>query len=96
MTEVGIREMKNRLSEFVRRAARGETILVTDRGRVVAQLTRPGIGAQQGLDLLAALEEDGLLTQRGRDNEAALYESPEPRLERGTSAALLDAVREDS
>jgi prevent-host-death family protein len=37
--DVGIRELKARLSEFIGRAADGEDIVVTDRGRPVAQLT---------------------------------------------------------
>lgn len=41
MDAVGIKSLKNRLSEFVRRASRGETILVTDRDRVVAELVPP-------------------------------------------------------
>ncbi len=41
MDAVGIKTLKNRLSEYVRRAARGETILVTDRDRVVAELVPP-------------------------------------------------------
>lgn len=36
---VGIRELKSRLSEYVARAAGGEVIVVTDRGRPVAELT---------------------------------------------------------
>lgn len=36
--DVGIRELKARLSEFITRAADGEKIVVTDRGRPVAQL----------------------------------------------------------
>jgi prevent-host-death family protein len=36
--EVGIRELKAKLSEHVQRAAEGETIVVTDRGRPVARL----------------------------------------------------------
>lgn len=39
---VGIRELKARLSEYVRKAAGGEQILVTDRGKPVARLE--GIG----------------------------------------------------
>ena len=35
---VGIRELKARLSEYVDRAASGETIVVTDRGRAKAEL----------------------------------------------------------
>jgi antitoxin (DNA-binding transcriptional repressor) of toxin-antitoxin stability system len=38
---VGIRVLKNKLSEYVRLAAGGETVLVTDRDRVVAELGPP-------------------------------------------------------
>jgi antitoxin (DNA-binding transcriptional repressor) of toxin-antitoxin stability system len=41
MRVVGIKVLKNRLSEYVRLAERGETILVTDRDRVVAELGPP-------------------------------------------------------
>jgi antitoxin (DNA-binding transcriptional repressor) of toxin-antitoxin stability system len=41
MRSVGIKELKNKLSEYVRLAASGETVLVTDRDRVVAELTAP-------------------------------------------------------
>jgi prevent-host-death family protein len=36
--DVGIRDLKARLSEYVERASKGETIRVTDRGRVKALL----------------------------------------------------------
>lgn len=39
---VGIRELKARLSEYVKRAGDGEQILVTDRGRPVARLVSLG------------------------------------------------------
>ena len=42
MESVGIRELKARLSEYVKRASAGEVIEVTDRGRVVARLSAPG------------------------------------------------------
>ncbi|CAN5840047.1 hypothetical protein BH23CHL8_BH23CHL8_13510 [soil metagenome] len=41
---VGLKVLKNRLSEYVRLASSGETILVTDRERVVAELVPPGHG----------------------------------------------------
>jgi antitoxin (DNA-binding transcriptional repressor) of toxin-antitoxin stability system len=41
MRKVGIRVLKNKLSEYVRLAAEGETIAITDRDRIVAQLTPP-------------------------------------------------------
>jgi len=39
MTTVGLKVLKNRLGEYVRRAAAGETVMVTDRGKVVAEIT---------------------------------------------------------
>ena len=39
---VGIRELKAHLSEYVRRASRGEQILVTARGKPVARLVSLG------------------------------------------------------
>jgi prevent-host-death family protein len=42
MITVGIREIKNRLSEYLRMAKAGERIIVTERGKPVAVITRPG------------------------------------------------------
>ena len=39
MARIGIRELRQNASEYVRRAEKGETIEVTDRGRPVAQLS---------------------------------------------------------
>ena len=41
MHTVGLKTLKNRLSEYVRRAAAGETVVITDRGRPVAELAPP-------------------------------------------------------
>ena len=41
MRAVGLKILKNRLSEYVRLATSGETVLVTDRDRVVAELVPP-------------------------------------------------------
>jgi antitoxin (DNA-binding transcriptional repressor) of toxin-antitoxin stability system len=41
MRSVGIKTLKNKLSEYVRLAAGGETVLVTDRDRVVAEIGPP-------------------------------------------------------
>jgi antitoxin (DNA-binding transcriptional repressor) of toxin-antitoxin stability system len=41
MRSVGIKALKNNLSEYVRLASGGETVLVTDRDRVVAELAPP-------------------------------------------------------
>jgi antitoxin (DNA-binding transcriptional repressor) of toxin-antitoxin stability system len=41
MRSVGLKVLKNKLSEYVRLAERGETVLVTDRERVVAEIVPP-------------------------------------------------------
>jgi prevent-host-death family protein len=41
MRSVGIKMLKNKLSEYVRIAAGGEVVLITDRDRVVAELVPP-------------------------------------------------------
>ena len=46
MRAVGLKVLKNRLSEYVRLAASGETVLVTDRERVVAELVPPSEGRE--------------------------------------------------
>lgn len=41
MRAVGLKTLKNKLSEYVRLAAGGETVLITDRERVVAEIVPP-------------------------------------------------------
>lgn len=47
MRVVGLKVLKNRLSEYVRLAAGGERVLVTDRDRVVAELIAPQAGTPE-------------------------------------------------
>ena len=44
MRAVGLKTLKNKLAEYVRLAASGVTILITDRERVVAELIPPRSG----------------------------------------------------
>jgi len=64
MRAVGIKVLKNKLSEYVRLAAAGENVLVTDRDRVVAQLgPPPPQRAETASDaLLAQAVREGLIT----------------------------------
>jgi len=64
MRSVGLKVLKNRLSEYVRLAAAGETILIADRDRVVAELVPPHAGRSASLPdaLLAQAVRDGLVT----------------------------------
>jgi antitoxin (DNA-binding transcriptional repressor) of toxin-antitoxin stability system len=63
MRAMGIKTLKNRLSEYVRAAAAGETVLVTDRDRVVAELgpPQPGRSATIADALIAQAVRDGWL-----------------------------------
>jgi antitoxin (DNA-binding transcriptional repressor) of toxin-antitoxin stability system len=60
---VGIKTLKNKLSEYVRAAAGGETVLVTDRDRVVAELGPPQAGRAVDVSdaLLAEVVRSGWL-----------------------------------
>ncbi len=46
---IGIKQLKNKLSEYVKIAASGEVVLVTDRDRVVAELGPPTPGRARSL-----------------------------------------------
>ena len=48
MKTVGLKVLKNKLSEYVRIAANGETVLVTDRGRVVVEMSAPQPAHEHG------------------------------------------------
>ena len=94
MKTVGLRELKNRLSEYVREVRAGEGVLVTDRGEVVAELVPPGQapdrqGAPSGL---VALAKGGRLTL-GVDNKAAAYPKLSRLLKRNRASELLDEER---
>jgi antitoxin (DNA-binding transcriptional repressor) of toxin-antitoxin stability system len=64
MRAVGLKTLKNQLSEYVRLAAAGETVLVTDRDQVVAQLGPPEAVRSRvvGDALLADAVRQGLVT----------------------------------
>ena len=97
MKEVGIRELKNRLSEYVRQVREGEVVMVTDRGEVVAELRPPVAQAEllQKYPGLADMVRRGLVRLPAEPHRPGSY----PRLPSvtppGTAARLLDEERED-
>jgi prevent-host-death family protein len=94
MKAVGLRELKNRLSEYVRQVRRGEGVLVTDRGEVVAELAPPGQTAGESLvpSGLAVLARQGLVTL-GAPNSGDAYPSLPRLLPAGRVSRLLDDER---
>jgi prevent-host-death family protein len=89
MISVGVRELRQRASELLRRVQAGETIEVTDRGRPVALLAPlPDAGPLQ------QLRSSGDLAPPGRE----LGDLPEPLpLESGQEApsSVLARLRHD-
>ncbi len=82
MKAVGIRELKARLSQYLRDVRRGEVVLVTDRGEVVAELRPPGgavIGESDTERGLRRLAEAGGLVVREPHDASLYWESPVTR-----------------
>ena len=81
MRSVGLKVLKNKLSEYVRLAAGGETVLVTDRDRVVAELVPPREGRSPLLAdaMLAEAVRRGFITPAAMGPGA-----PPPRAPVGT------------
>jgi antitoxin (DNA-binding transcriptional repressor) of toxin-antitoxin stability system len=92
MRAVGLTVLKNKLSEYVRMAAGGETILVTDRDRVVAELGPPKEDRSEIVSdaVLAELVRKGWMTPaRG------VRAGPPPRRPVAPVAAILAELEED-
>jgi antitoxin (DNA-binding transcriptional repressor) of toxin-antitoxin stability system len=98
MRTVGVRELKIHLSAHLRDVARGDVLLVTDRGRVVAELRPPG-AAQHSFtpEELARqrLVERGLLVPPVAPGGLGWTAPMRRLLSEGASQELLDADRED-
>lgn len=96
MKTIGIRALKAQLSQILRDVQQGETVLVTDRGRVVAEMRRPAREplSPSALDeVLARMAAAGQL--RLAETSRVSYIVSPVQLPPGTSQELLDAVRED-
>lgn len=91
---VGLRELKNRLSHYVRQARAGHEIQVTDRGEVVAELLPPRAATNAGdaQRRLGELARRGLATVGG-PNAPRLYRRMPRILAPGTARRLLDEER---
>lgn len=98
MKSVGIKQLKARLSEYVRLARRGETILVSDRDEVVAELGPARRQAPAPDSVNAVLEElarGGQVTRAARARSRPPW-SPKPLgLPKESVERLLDELRED-
>lgn len=94
MRAVGIRDLKNKLSHYLRLVQAGEAVLVTDRGSVVAELRPAGQTTQPA----AAVDGLAELTRRGEavtgaPHDPALYDTRPRALPPGHLAELLAEER---
>jgi prevent-host-death family protein len=90
MGRVGVRELRQNLSVYLRRVRRGEALEVTERGIPVARLSP--IAPPD--DALSRLEARGIPLRRGAGNLADLPPPVRLTLERPLSG-VLDEFRED-
>lgn len=87
LDHVGVRELRQNLSVYLRRVRRGEPLVVTERGLPVATL--------QPLPAIYVLEQRGIPLRRGAGNLAEL--PPPVTVDPDESLAdALDELREDS
>jgi len=57
MKKVGSREFKNRQGHYLKRVRRGETLVITDRGRAIARVEPMGNNSVGGITLEERLRE---------------------------------------
>lgn len=85
---VGIRDLKARLSEYLRRVRSGQTIVITDHGRVVGRIL-PAEQPQE--ERLRALQAAGLLAWNGEALEP--IDPPAANRSSHTLASLIEEMR---
>lgn len=90
---VGIRELKNNLSAYLREVKRGTRVLVTDRNQVIAELREP-------LTMELPIESNPLLAQWIREGKIIPPKAPKTplpdtglRFPSGTAQRLIDEDR---
>lgn len=93
MRTTGIRELKDNLSRYIARAAAGERVLITDRGRLVAELVPPAKELTYR-SRYAELIASGVI-RPALETGDPLANMPKLRLPKGTAAELIDADRDE-
>lgn len=98
MKSVGVKQLKSRLSEYLRLVRSGEIVFVTDRDEVVAELrpARRQSGAPGSLEeLLDSLAERGAITRASLPKRQWKWKTKGLGLAAGSANALLDEIRGD-
>ena len=92
---VGIRELKAKLSAYVRRAQAGETVEITDRGAVVAELRPRTISLEEIDRRIDEMARQGLVTKATSTDLSLLRKWKGLGWKKGEAQKLLDEDRED-
>lgn len=95
MQNVGTAELKNRLSEYLRRVRSGEGFLVTDRGHAIAKLEPVRADHAASLqEKLSALITSGYFT-RASTGGGVFPKRRRERLRKGASASAMVIAERD-
>jgi antitoxin (DNA-binding transcriptional repressor) of toxin-antitoxin stability system len=95
MRAVGVRDLKNRLSEYLRLVKQGEQVLVTEHGVVIAELRQPSLtAAEQRYPGLANLVRRGV-ANAVHENDPEAYPRMPRLLREGEALRLLEDTRGD-
>ena len=84
---VGMRELKSKLSEYLRRVKKGQTIIVTERGKVIAQI---GPAKQSVEERIWVMVDAGLADWNGKRPKPH-----KPKIINKTGRLMSDMVVED-
>lgn len=88
---VGVRELRQNLSRWLRRVENGESFEVTDRGKPVAQLAP----LPSDNNVIARLVAEGRIARVGKGNLADLPLPPPAREGEMSISEALQEIRED-
>ena len=95
MVSAGIRELKAHLSRYLKQVASGRIVLVTDRGRVIAELRPPGGASAAELRWQEMVTSGVVLPAVDPSDRSWLTHWPGLGLPAGTAQELIDLDREE-
>ena len=93
MKTSGVREMKNRLSAYLRMVERGERVAITRRGQVVAELGPPTHTSEEEARAELRRRARAGTVRLGAPNRPDVYPPPSGRLPSAVVQELLDETR---
>lgn len=94
METTNISNLKNRLSEYLRKVRAGETVIILDRDRPIARIERIA-GSEAGDERIARLEAQGIISRPTATLPDDFFTVDRPRFEHSVVEALLEEREED-